>query len=68
MDQIAFSKGLTPVHWAEAFDTLGDKLDKRAIIQVCPSTVAGLCGYSTTTIGTVLAAGYRAIYNDYANY
>ena len=109
--EIAFSKGLTPVHWTEAFDTLGDKLDKRAIIQVCPSTVAGsigrtqsyiykhvmfsseniiiicqdrlgtdmsserlqthwrfsfasgLCGYSTTTIEHVVAAGYRAIYN-----
>ena len=46
MDEIAFAKGLTPVHWTEAFDTLGQKLDKRAIVQVCPSTVAGLCEFS----------------------
>jgi hexosaminidase len=68
VNDIAFSRGLTPIHWVEAFDTLGQNLDKRTILQVCPSTVAGLCGYSTTTIGTVVAAGYRAIYNDYANY
>jgi hypothetical protein len=59
VDEIALSRGLTPVHWTEAFDTLGPGLDKRAIVQVCPSTVAGLCGYSTTTIGAVVAAGYR---------
>ena len=34
VDQIAFAHGLTPVHWAEAFDTLGQQLDKRTIIQV----------------------------------
>ena len=38
------------------------------IVQVCPSKTVGMCGYSTMTIGTVVAAGYRAIFNDYANY
>ena len=38
------------------------------IVQVCPSKTVGMCGYSTTTIGSVVAAGYRAIFNDYANY
>ena len=38
------------------------------IVQVCPSKTVGMCGYSTTTIGSVVAAGYQAIFNDYANY
>ena len=54
-------------HWAEAFDALGrtGRLDKRAVIQLCPSATTGMCGYSKTTINEVVAAGYRAIYNDW---
>jgi hypothetical protein len=63
LDAIAFSHGKTPVHWVETFDALGKtgRLDKRAVIQICPSTHTGMCGYSKTTINEVVAAGYKAI-------
>ena len=45
----------------EAFDALGrtGRLDKRAVIQICPSRTEGMCGYSKTTINEVVAAGYK---------
>ena len=57
-----------PSGGAEAFDALGETLDKRVVIQVCPSNSAGLCGYSTTTIDKVVAKGYKAVFNDYAKF
>ena len=51
------------MHWVEVFDALGKtgRLDKRAVLQICPSTSTGMCGYSKTTINEVVAAGYKAI-------
>ena len=70
LDEIAISHGKTPVHWVEAFDALGKsgRLDKRAVIQVCPGPPDGMCGYSKTTIQEVVAAGYKAIYNDWSRF
>jgi hexosaminidase len=70
LDAIAISHGKTPVHWVEAFDALGraGRLDKRSVIQICPSASIGMCGYSKTTIHDVVAAGYKAIYNDWSTY
>ena len=70
LDEIAISHGKTPVHWVEAFDVLGKsgRLDKRAVIQVCPGPPDGMCGYSKTTIQEVVAAGYKAIYNDWSRF
>ena len=47
----------------EVFDALGrsGRLDRRAVIQICPSASIGMCGYSKTTINEVVAAGYKAI-------
>jgi hypothetical protein len=47
----------------EVFDALGKsgRLDRRAVIQICPSASIGMCGYSKTTINEVVAAGYKAI-------
>jgi hypothetical protein len=47
LDRIAIAHGKTPIHWVEAFDALGKtgRLDKRAVIQICPSTSTGMCGY-----------------------
>lgn len=39
------------------------RLDKRSVIQICPSASIGMCGYSKTTIHEVVAAGYKASEN-----
>eukprot|EP01047_Picozoa_sp_COSAG01_P096220 COSAG01_NODE_26763_length_704_cov_0.667769_1_plen_157_part_00 len=43
-------------------------MDKRAVIQVCPSESIGMCGYSKTTISEVVKSGYKAIYSDWNTY
>lgn len=58
LDAIAISHGKTPVHWVEAFDALGrtGRLEKRAVVQICPSASIGMWGYSKTTIHDVVRA------------
>ena len=70
LDAIAISHGKTPVHWVEAFDALGrtGRLDRRTVVQICPSASIGMCGYSKNTIHDVVRAGYKAIYNDWSTY